>query len=150
MAGEDLLQEAIAKFLEGARVWPTEVEAIVVLGKALRSIASNERKKYKELNSHVQIDSTDNSADSDDTREVVEPRTDITPLDMLDGRSQLDTLYALVTGDEDVELVLMAWSEGLRGKGAAELAGLDAKRYDAARNRLIRKLAPLAKQRDKR
>lgn len=148
MGGEDLLQEAITKFLTGDRRWPAGVKPLRVLDKVFRSIAHNEHKKFKNINPNVQIDSDDSRTDSGDTRENIEPSTNITPLDILVAKEQLDAVYGLATGDEEVELVVMAWSEGLRGKKAAEAGGFDSKNYDAARNRLIRKLAPLSKLRD--
>jgi len=40
-------------------------------------------------------------------------------------------------------LVVLAWADGLRGAEAREELGWDEKRYDAARNRLQRRLAAL-------
>jgi DNA-directed RNA polymerase specialized sigma24 family protein len=148
MTGEDLLQEAMVKFLAGERVWPTDLPSLIVLKNAMRSIASNERKKYLSVDANIQIGAPESGAELEDTREFIETTSDITPLDILDGQRQLEAAYAQVAGDEDAELVLMAWADSMRGKEAAEAVGLDAKRYDAARNRLIRKLAPLGKLRD--
>lgn len=114
----------------------------------MRSIASNERKKHLPLDANMQIGAPEGGAELEDTREFIETTSDITPLDILDGQRQLEAVYAQVAGDEDAELVLMAWTDGMRGKEAAEAVGFDAKRYDAARNRLIRKLVPLGKLRD--
>ncbi|PLC05656.1 hypothetical protein CY658_00815 [Variovorax sp. RO1] len=47
------------------------------------------------------------------------------------GRSQLAATEGLVT-DDDVQMVLKAWSEGIRDKAAAEDLGFNTKCHDAA------------------
>ena len=53
----------------------------------------------------------------------------------------------LVAGDEDLEMLVMAWADGLRGEVAAQELGWDKKRYEAARKRLERRLKALAPDR---
>lgn len=140
VTGGDLLQTAILRFLSGVRRWPAKAEPLVILNNALKSIASNVRKKEDRIfNPNVQIQ----SSNDEDLREVVEPIDEISMPDQLDARNLLRTIEELVRGDDKAELVLMAWADGLRGHEAAEAAGLTAKEYDAARKRLDRKLTPL-------
>ena len=49
-----------------------------------------------------------------------------------------------------MELVLTAWAMKLRGVEARKETELDAKRYDAARQRLLRRLRAVADERIKK
>jgi DNA-directed RNA polymerase specialized sigma24 family protein len=140
VTGQDLLQVAIEKFLSQARCWPTNTHPLVVLSNALHSIAYNIRKKEaRVINPNVQIE----SGDDEDLREIVEPGYETSMSNRLDAENMIRAIERQVQGDDEVELVLMAWADGLRGIEAAEASGLDTKKYDAARKRLDRKLAPL-------
>ena len=78
---------------------------------------------------------------------VVGSRTTITPEDEVSGRQQLATVYEAIAGDEDLELLAMAWADGLRGNEAGRELGWDKQKYDAARNRLNRRLKALDPER---
>ena len=142
--GDDLLHEAAVVLLQGERVWHRDVHVLVTLKMAMRSIASNARKKVSNgpVDHSVAVDI--GAGRSEDYEEAVAPVNYLTPERIADGRQQLAEIEALVTGDEDAEMVLMAWCDGIRGQEAMEVTGMDAKRYDAARKRLLRKLAPVA------
>jgi DNA-directed RNA polymerase specialized sigma24 family protein len=137
---DDLLQEAMTKLLEGDRTWPAGVHPLVVLKTAMRSIASNARK-------HNEASPVDEAVVLDPTTELdseVTPkahgRVTVTPEDKTSGKQQLVAVYAIVSGDEDLEMLVMAWADGLRGEDARQELGWDGKKYDAARNRLLRRL----------
>lgn len=144
---EALLGEAILKLQSGDRVWRRGVHALVTLKVAMRSIASNERKKarYAPIDEHHSVDvGAGESGDSDDVQTLVQPRDDRDPAEIVDARSQLAYVEKLVSGDKDAEDVLAAWSLGLRGKEAAKELGFEMNRYEAARKRLTDKLRPVA------
>lgn len=142
--GDDLFQEAEIKFLIGDRHWKRGTPAFTSLAFAMRSIADNIRElaDSKAVNPNVLVDETD-PAENGEAGQLslnaspVEMRT---PLSVLEAKDELAALWKTLAGDENVELVAMAWMEGLRGKEATEATGLDDKTYDAARNRLRRKL----------
>ena len=146
--GESLLSEALAKLLSGERVWRRGVSALQTLKNVLHSLASNDRKKQ----AGAPIDrfaTVDVGAGGDEELSPGVTAIDLrTPESITDGRSQLTALEKLVADDEDAQMVLLAWSEGIRGKAAAEDLGFDMKRYDAARKRLERKLQSVAKLRN--
>ena len=147
---ESLLSEALAKLLSGERVWRRGVSALQTLKNVLHSLASNDRKK--QANAPIDRFAIVDVGASGDEGEELSPgviAVDLrTPESIADGRSQLAALERLVADDEDAQMVLLAWSEGIRGKAAAEDLGFDMKRYDAARKRLERKLEPIAKLRN--
>jgi len=131
MRGEDLLQEIYTQFLSGDRRFPRDVPALVVLKTAMRSEASNVRKagRASPVDPRYQI-------------ELVEDPVDRrTPEVEILAREELAALLASCSGDPDVELVVMAWIDGLKGEAARVSTGLDEMVFDAARKRATRKLA---------
>lgn len=140
---EDLLYETCTKLMSGKRRFPRNQHPLVVLKTAMRSVASDLRKRAIKgpIDEHVTV-----TADCDDeSDEPFGPQVDAvdsrTPEDAVVARDQLEYIYKCLEGDEELELVAMAWADGLRGQDAADAAGLDMKAYDAARKRLDRKLS---------
>ena len=140
--GESLLSEALAKLLSGERVWRRDVSGLQTLKNVLHSLASNDRKKQTgaPIDRFATVDLGVGDAEDEDHVSGVIAIDDRSPERIVAGRSQLAAIENLVADDEDAQMVLMAWSEGIRGKAAAEDLGFDMKRYDAARKRLERKL----------
>ena len=147
-SAEDLLQEAITCLLEGTRAWKRGVHPLVTIKVLMRSIASNERKKDKKgpIDKNAVVD-TDLLDAEDEVPADATGNTDITPEEAADGNSQYRYLEKLVEGDSDVELLVMAWADGIRGKEACGDLGWDEKHYEAVRQRLLRRVAPLDKLR---
>lgn len=140
---DDLLQEALCSLLDETRVWRPGIHPLVVLKTVMHSIVSNARKHYdaSPINEKVVLDPLE--SDEDDNTPVAHGKFTITPEEELSGKQQLAALYAKLEGDEDLELISMAWADGLRGADARDALGWDAKKYDAARNRLLRRLKAL-------
>jgi DNA-directed RNA polymerase specialized sigma24 family protein len=139
----DLLQEALVELLASQRVWRRGVPPLVTLKVAMHSIASNYKNREAEgpIDRFALVDVGAGKCPGEDgaPREVeaVDRRS---PERIADARSEMAMLEALVAGDEDAQMVLLAWGEGLRGQPAVEEIGFDMKRYDAARKRLMRLL----------
>ncbi|MBI3430659.1 MAG: hypothetical protein HY018_00400 [Hydrogenophilales bacterium] len=148
--GESLLSEALAKLLAGERVWRRDVSALQTLKNVLHSLASNDRKKQTgaPIDRFATVDVGAGGTEDEDHMPGVAAVDERSPESIVDGRSQLVAIEKLVADDEDAQMVLMAWSEGIRGKAAAEDLDFDMKRYDAARKRLERKLEPIANLRN--
>ncbi len=140
---EDLLQEAFCSLLSETRIWRPGLHALVVLKTVMHSIASNARKHYdaSPVNEKVIVDPLE--ADEDDKTPVAHGKVTVTPEDELSGKQQMTALYAKLVGDEDLEFLAMTWADGLRGADARDALGWDEKKYDAARNRLLRRLKAL-------
>ncbi|MDI1270546.1 MAG: hypothetical protein PSV40_15770 [Polaromonas sp.] len=140
---DDLLQEAMTKFLAGERVWPVGVHTMVVLKNAMHSIASNARKhnKVSPIDHNVEVD----PFETDDEKEgpAALSTTGTTPEELVSGKQQIAALYAALAGDDDLHMLAIAWGEGLRGEDACKELGWDAKKYDAERKRLTRRLEKL-------
>lgn len=142
---ESLLAEALTKLLAGERVWKRGVSAVQTLKNVLHSLASNDRKKQRgaPIDRFATVDVGAGEEEAEDRAPGIAAVDERSPERIMDGRSQLAAIEKLVEGDEDAQMVLLAWSEGIRGKAAADDLGFDMKRYDAARKRLQRKLEPI-------
>jgi DNA-directed RNA polymerase specialized sigma24 family protein len=136
----DLLQETVTKLLEGTRTWPVGIHPLVVLKTAMHSIASNARKRNNAspIDDAVVLDPAD-EFDGEATP-TAHGKVTITPEDMTSGKQQLDAVFAAVSGDDEIELLVMAWADGLRGEQAMQELDWNKKQYDAARKRLNRRL----------
>ena len=145
LTGEDLLQETLTRFYEGRKRWPREIHPVVVVKNAMRSVASDTRKRQDlgPVDVTVELATGGSEDDALDFRPKVHGSVAITPEVELSGKEQLAAVYAAVVGDEDLELLVMAWADGLRGDEAAQELGWDKKKYEAARKRLVRRLATL-------
>jgi hypothetical protein len=146
---DDLLQEALFKLLNGTRVWRPGLHPLVVLKTAMHSIASNARKhnEASPIDEDVVVGSLE--AKEDHKAPVVHGKVTVTPEDEASGKQQMAALYAALAGDEDLQLLAMAWADNLRGAEARKELAWDEKKYDAARKRLLRKLAALNPTGDK-
>lgn len=143
--GDDLLTEALTRLQEGRRVWRRGVHQLVTLKTIMRSIADGEFKKQKDgpIDTRVSV-SDDGAADEEDESGPVAVAVSLhNPQQAADSRSQLEYVEKLVEDDEDCWLLVQLWAEGRRGKDAAEELGWDAKKHDAVRQRLLRRLQPV-------
>lgn len=144
ITGDDLLQETLTKLLSQDRVWKRGLKPILLLFVAMRGVSSNDLKK--ELNGPIdpfKAVSTTDEEPEDGSREHFELGvTHDTPEAALIKRQLLEQIEADVSQDEDAHLLLLMWIDGVRGAEAATELGMDAKRHDAARKRLARRLAP--------
>lgn len=149
LTADDLLQEALCKLLAGARVWPRSIHPLVVLKTVMHSIASNARKHndLSPIDVSVVVDPVE--IDADDKTPVAHGAMTVTPEDETSGKQQIAALYASLGGDEDLELLVVEWADGIRGTEARDELGWDEKKYDAVRKRLLRRLAVLDPDRRK-
>ena len=140
---DDLLQEALCSLLGETRIWRPGLHALVVLKTTMRSIASNARKhnSISPVDENVVLDPFE--AEKDDKTPAIHGKVVISPEDELSAKQQMTILYSKLNGDEDLELLAMTWADSLRGADARDALGWDEKKYDAARNRLLRRLKAL-------
>lgn len=142
---EDLLQEAFTKLYTGERSWPRGLPALQVLGKAMHSISSNERRKAD----YMLADDLERAYPMSEPRPVDAARAEADPARVAEAESELDRLRHALWDDPDAQLLLEMWADGLRGKRAMRELGWSALRHDATRKRLLRRLAAGAPTRNK-
>lgn len=145
MGPDDMLQEALTDLLGMVRTWRRGVHPLVTLKLAMHSIASNARKKAANapIDQYVTVSSGEEDA-PDDGPQPVHAVDELSPADFAEGREQLAWIEQVVKSDNEAELVLIAWAMGYSGSEARAETALDAKQFDAARQRLMRKLKPVA------
>ncbi len=148
MSPDDVLQEALTDLLGGDRIWRRGVSPLVTLKLAMRSIVSNARKKAKNApTDQYATVSTGEEEIPDGVLPPVHALDALSPADFAEDREQLAWIEQLAKGDSEAELVVMALAMGYSGAEARKETGLDAKQFDAARQRLMRKLRPVAAMR---
>lgn len=140
MTPQDLLQEAYTQLRTGQRSWPRGVATLKVFGKVMRSIASNARKKADYMLA-AEMSSDPESAVSAGPAPLDTPQAAADPARIVEAESELALALQAVRGDRDMELLLETWADGIRGRQAMQELGWDAKRYDAVRKRLLRRLS---------
>lgn len=145
LTGADLLNETIVRFYEGRRTWPRGIHPLVVLKSAMHSIASDMRKHdaLSPVDEGIALAIADVDQSTTDIRPQVHGVSTVKPEDVLSGKEQLAMVYAAVAGDEEMELLVMVWADGLRGDAAAKELEWDKSKYEAARKRLTRRLNAL-------
>ncbi|TXH79507.1 hypothetical protein [Thauera aminoaromatica] len=144
---EDLILEAQTKLLEGVRVWPTGVPAVVVLENVMSSIASNARKRIKEgpIDVTVEVDPLETDYQGGvSAGQTVFSRTDATPESQAATREQIAAIDRLVADDADLQDLVAAWAMELKGEEAWMSLGWTKDKYEANRKKLTRRLDKLA------
>ena len=144
MTGEDLLQEAITRTLDGKRRYRQGVDVSTFLYNAMRSIASAVRVKEKRL-----APLGDPSDESSNINRIAspEPSPEATAIRRIDGTEALARLGESLSGDEDALALMECRSEGLTNKETMELESMDSQRFHSARKRLSRACARLGRDR---
>ena len=131
---EDLLQDALVKFLSGERRCPDGVSIVVALGNAMKSLAHNERKKARRTPlAPLDDESEEIRNEADDWPEGDRTRAE----ELANSRSRLLALFPERSyGRLIVELRL----EGLRGEKIMERTGYSRKELATALRRIRRRV----------
>jgi len=147
MDEKDLLQKAMVLLLTGQRKWRRDLSTLTVLRGVMRSVAwrTRQRPDYVLVDDVGAAFDEESESESSPLAEGVCRESD--PGRAIEGQSELAAVQKVVEGDEDLELLVEALAEGLIGMEIATTLNWDAKRYDAARKRLSRRLAALKKER---
>lgn len=145
----DLLQDAMLAALELRREWDLERSFFSFLCMAMRSIAFNDRtcvqtrseRLAADLMNEVDMDADQVLTDADCRLHVQHRLADEVEEEAQAGyRRRALAVRELFAGDDHVLLILRAMEEGHRGQKIAQLCGLTAPQYAAARRRMHRRL----------
>jgi hypothetical protein len=138
MGPEDLLQEAFTQLRTGQRSWPRGLAPLRAFSKAMHSIASNARKKADYL---LAADLQPPCAHATGPTTLLDaPSAAADPARITEAESELAMARRAVHGDQDAELLLEVWADGVRGQQAMSELGWHPSRYHATRKRLLRRL----------
>jgi len=125
----DLLQESVARTLEGSRRWPRTVPIIAFLAQTMRSIASEQRQRGSEC----EVDA-----------EAVAAAPQEDPHRIAEASDQLRHIQARFAGDDKVRAFIEGLQKGETARETQGRTGMTATEYDAARKRFWRGVAELS------
>ncbi len=143
MDADDLLGKAMLLLLDERRKWPRGLSALGMFKGVMRSVAYRARRKLDYLLAEDLCTPSDGDCEIESSPLAEGVSSESDPARTFEARSELAAVQNAVQGDEELELLVEALAEGLTGMGIAKEMGWDAKRHDAARKRLSRRLAAL-------
>jgi len=117
---EDLIQEALARVLEGKRAWPRNLPIVVFLRGVMRSIASD-----------WTPENHDDTVDVDEIGYVNHSAA---------ARIDAQKMLALFDDDPIAQRIFVAMLEGAKGEELRVLSGLAQKDYETKRTKMRRRL----------
>jgi DNA-directed RNA polymerase specialized sigma24 family protein len=130
----DLLNEAIARALDGSRRWPPGVPLLAFLSGVMRSICDDHwRRARRDLELFVR---------NDDLAELCgdEAQSPPDPERMLVAAQALSAVHSLFAHDPPALKIIAALAEGLTAKEICELHDMSERDYDTVRKRMRRTL----------
>lgn len=135
----DLLHDAIDKALDGTRKWPRDIPILAFLREAMRSLASEHRRKWSQGPLMTEADLPTNS---DGVTLFVSAPSDEPGADReVEARELVDRIRLLFSGDMAVLAILDGMYLGLEPVEIQDRAGLTATHYASAQRRIRRGLA---------
>lgn len=126
----DLVHEAICKGLLGHRKWPRDVPTMAWIVQTMKSLASHARSAEQSAQ-QAEPDVALALAAPAPTPEEAAARTE--------AGAAIAAITAALADDEEAQLVLLGWADGLRGKPLRELVGCDQAKLDYAIKRVRQK-----------
>lgn len=138
---QDLLHEAVARMLDGARQWPEDVGLVVFLRQTMRSIASEHwrRRRISPVLSEAQLQDPSEEAEGSLLDAVMDPTAD--PERDAVAAEALAQIEQAFKGDLEALHVLSGMAIGKSPREIQEEEHLDARRYASVQRRIRRTLA---------
>jgi DNA-directed RNA polymerase specialized sigma24 family protein len=130
---KELLHDATCRVIFRERKWPRSVNPVAFLIETMRSIASHARKRRKR---EVPLNPDKRGDD-----ESPVPSEALDSLEHLLEKEAADIVAAIhnrFSGDEEAQLVILGWTDDLRGKELRDFVGVDQATLDYAIKRIRR------------
>ena len=145
LEGRDLLNEAIARMLEGRRQWPRDVRLDVFLLETMRSIASEHRRRQE---SARLVAESELRADSETGDGAIAMAGDVSmaPEARATAAETLAWIDALFSEDADAQAVMAGKTEGMSPAEIQKEQAMDETRYATTLRRIRRGVAGLSKE----
>lgn len=143
----ELYCEVLFRVLTGKRKCPRNVSLVKFVVEAMRSIADHDRQarsRVLALDETYVVPTTDGMASeilpavADDPEQAL-----LTEVEIDETGEVIDRIKAALADDEQCQLMLLGWSEELRGKDLRELVGADQSRIDYLGKKIRRVAAKL-------
>jgi DNA-directed RNA polymerase specialized sigma24 family protein len=136
---EDLLQEALFRALTGTRQWPASVPFLAYLAQSMRSIASDERRRAKDVEVVSESDLGDDEGSVNRFENIA--ITTATPELLAAARSALLEIENLFSSDPEALQILEGLALGASPAEIQALSGMTPVQYSTAQRRIQRALA---------
>lgn len=143
MVGKDLLHETICRAMLGARRCPKNVPLMAFLVQTMRSISSHARDKYKAQRDREHADTGIDPVllAEEKSRAPLSPEDQAMRDDEDDARTKMvEEIFECFKDDPEAELLLLGWSDGLRGEKLREFVGVDQPALDYVAKRIRRRV----------
>lgn len=139
---EELLQEALARALEGRRRCPRKVTIVQFIGGIVSSLSSEASETRKKGWGPIPVgDGVIDAAAHDG------PSPEREVASRMDGGVTLAKVQEAIAGDDELELLVEGIYDGMKGKDLEELLAIDTSKLATVQRRLQRKLADLKAER---
>lgn len=131
--GIDLMHEALSRALEGRRHWPLGLDFGLFMALTMKSIAGHERVKGRLATSLESGSATAGLSPSAEEDCIAFEELNL-------ARKAAERAKTALAGDEPALRVLSGMSAGMSPREICAAHGMDAKAFDAARHRVLRRL----------
>lgn len=136
---ENLLKESVNRALNGTRKWPKDIDFVVFLKNAIRSISSEYRGKESRVFRKLKADESSN-LEENALEKIINGENQ-------DERKELyKKLWDDFEGDETVLEIFLGYEEGLKGQVLRDSFDISNKDYDSALKRINRYRSKLPKE----
>jgi DNA-directed RNA polymerase specialized sigma24 family protein len=134
----DLLQEAIARVLDGSRAIPPEVPAVAFLAGVMRSIKAEHWRRRRRASEQQPVLANDYQLMAPQSAEACDPQPD--PERWLIAAQQLQAIGTLFAQDPVALQIISGLGDGLTAEEIRQALGMSKTDYDSARKRMRRAL----------
>ena len=134
----DLLQEALARVLDGSRAIPPGVPTVAFLAGVMRSIKAEHWRRRRRANEQQPVLATEYQVVAAETAEACDPLPD--PERWLIAAQQLQAIGTLFEHDPVALQIIAGLGDGLTAEEIRRTLGLTKTDYDSARKRMRRAL----------
>ena len=131
----ELLNEAFYRALTGVRRCQRDVSFMAFLVEVMRSVASHEREKQRHFVPMTSMPFAGGAEISQSNFPSTGPSAEEVLIQQQDNTA-VQAIYAHFEDDPEAQIVLMGWSEGLRGRSLREATKLDQAALDYAAKRI--------------
>jgi len=138
----DLLNEAIARALDGSRLWPADVDFMVFMLQSIRSIASEQWRRVQRIPVTREADLAPADPTSAERASLDEVgRNELNPQREVLAERALSDVMTLFRADKQATAILEGLAEGDSPRGIQHRAGMTPIQYASAQRRIRRALA---------
>jgi DNA-directed RNA polymerase specialized sigma24 family protein len=134
----DLLQEALARVLDGSRAIPAGVPTVAFLAGVMRSIKAEHWRRRRRANEQQPVLATEYQVVAAETAEACDPQPD--PERWLIAAQQLQAIGTLFEHDPVALQIIAGLGDGLTAEEIRRTLGMTKTDYDSARKRMRRAL----------